>query len=271
MKPIKEFARMTKNDTIRILFSIALAAVGCLLVVLHSDTATGTLVSHIGFAFIVAGVLSTFHEAVLNRFERGDMAEDIANRVHVKFQNSPPTSTGIRLVSKERKGYAGYYTWVTAPGPSDLFFAGRSVLHRIDADIRSRTSERAETALARHLRAGSRIRVLFVDPRSDLIRRLAHEEKQSHEQLLRDLAHSLGVCVRLHKLLEHASIPPSAELHVCGFDEVPYFAFHRTDDLFIIGFYFTSALGHKSGAYEVIDPTTKDFFATHFNSILMRA
>ncbi len=262
---------MSKNETIRLLFSIALAAVGSLLVLLHGDTPAGTLVSHIGFAFIVDGVLSTFHEAVLNRFERGDMANEVAESVHAKLQSSPPGLSGIRLISKERKGYAGYYTWVTATGASDLFFAGRSVLHRVDSDIRKRTRERAESILARRLQEGSRIRILFLDPRSGLVERLAREEKQSHERLLEDLARSIGICIRLHAQLATAALPPAAHIQICVFDEVPCFAYHHADEQFIVGFYFSSALGHKSGAYEVLDPTTKDFFADHFRSILLRA
>lgn len=262
---------MSKNETIRLLFSIALAAVGALFVLLHADTPAGTLLSHVGFAFIVAGVLSTFHEAVLNRFERGDLVAQIADRVHGKLQESPPNMSGIRLLSKERKGFSGYYSWVTAIGSSDLFFAGRSVLHRVDADIRTRTHERAETILTRRLEEGSRVRVLFLDPRSNLISRLAKEEKQSHEKLLEDLARSIGICMRLHNHLSAVTLPPASHLQICVFDEVPYFAYHHTDDQFIVGFYFSSALGHQSGAYEVLDPTTKDFFADHFRSILLRA
>ncbi len=155
--------------------------------------------------------------------------------------------------------------------PSDLFFAGRSVLHRIDDDIRARTSEGAEASLARRLQQGSRVRVLFLDPRSDLIHRLANEERQTHGQLLTDLARSIGICKRLNDKLWGTVLPATTHLQVCVFDEVPYFAFHRSGDLFFVGFYFANALGHKSGVYEAIDQITRTFFEEHFGAILLRA
>lgn len=74
-----------------------------------------------------------------------------AKEVHRLFSESPPGMTGIKLLSEVRRGFGGYYAWVNHQKPQELFFAGRSVLHRIDADIRSKTDGSAENVLFRRL------------------------------------------------------------------------------------------------------------------------
>jgi hypothetical protein len=71
--------------------------------------------------------------------------------------------------------------------PQDLFFAGRSVLHRIDADIRARTGATAVDVILRRLKERSRVYILFLDPRIDIIARLADEEGQTLSAMLGDL------------------------------------------------------------------------------------
>jgi hypothetical protein len=261
---------MTKNELIRLLFSISLMPVGALMIVLHSETPSGILLLHIGFAFLVAGVLSSFHEGVLRRFEQGETATAIAEEVVNKLKLAPLSATGIKCVSAIRKSYSGYYTWAMSTKPEENFFAGRSVLHRIDEDFKHRELSDAATVLARRLSEGAKIKILLLDPRSDVIPRLAEEEGQSTNKLLLDLAISLGVCRRLYKLLAARTLPPSARLDICVFDEIPYFAYHSVGDMVIVGFYFSSILGHQSAAFEVVDPQTRAFFADHFHSIFAR-
>jgi hypothetical protein len=264
--------KMSTNETIRVLFSVCLIPLGAVMILLHTESPAGTLLSHIGFAFIVAGVLSAFHEAVLRRFEQGEAASAVAEEVHSRLRMGPLSATGIRLVSPIRKGYAGYYQWVMSTGQEDMFFAGRSVLHRIDADFRARGIGNAESILARRLADGAKIKILLVDPRSEIIPRLAKEEGQTPQKLLSDVAISLGVCVRLHELLKiNKSIRADARLDIRVFDQIPYFAYHSVGDQVILGFYFSSSLGYQSAAYEIVDSQTKEFFAEHFRSILSRA
>jgi hypothetical protein len=262
---------MSKNETIRVLFSVCLIPLGAVLILLHNDSPAGNLLSHVGFAFIVAGVLSTFHELVLQRFEQGEMASAVADEVYERLRKTPLAATGIRLVSPSRKGYDGYYKWVLGTAPDHMFFAGRSVLHRVAADLKERGLGDAESAIARRLAEGATIKLLFVDPRSDIVPRMAKEEGQSTERLLSDLAITLGICIRLHNLLGSRRLPATARLDICVFDEVPYFAYHSVGDAVVVGFYFASALGFQSAAYELVDPQTKEFFVDHFRSILGRA
>ena len=261
--------RMTTNKVLRIVFSILLIFVGAVLILLGVTGTIGGLLSNIGLALIVAGIVAVFEETVLSRLEQGESAKLVAEEVYQRLYHSPLQSVGIRLVSSIRKEYDGYYHWAICTDPQTLFFAGRSVLHRIDSNFRSRFLGNAEDVIARRLGQGAKLTVMFLDPASDLIARLAHEEGQEPDQLLCDIATSIGICERLYALIKDKEFPHS-ELDVRLYDEVPYFAYHRVDEDVTLGFYFSSALGHTSGAYEVVDQKTKDFFEGHFLSIRSR-
>ena len=261
----------------RILFSIVLILSGAVLVLLSPPgTGTaGTLLLNLGLAMIVAGVVSTFHESIIQRNQAEETALVVANRVHRQFQEYPLGASGIRLISPVRKGCDRYYSWAIANNRQDMFFAGRAVLQRINFDFQTRGLGTAEEVIMRRLLGGANIRLMFLDPRSDLIPRLAREEGQSPTELLSDIATSIGICHRLYWLLQNPaqrrSFPGTAHLEVRLYDETPYFAYHQVDDEVIIGFYFSSALGSASAAYEVVDVQTKRFFESHFLSIFDRA
>lgn len=265
---------MGANRIARLTFSFAMLPTGGMLVLLGGEGRTGQLVNSLGLSLIVAGIVNGFRELAIARYEAADTAEAIATRLHEKLVQSPPVlGGGLRMASPVRRGYAGYYGWAIAREPRELFFAGRSVLHRIDADFRTKGLRSAEEVLLRTLQDGSVVRILFLDPRSDLISRLAEEERQSREAMLSDIATSLGICRRLSKLIEanSASVPTSAQLDIRVYDEVPYFAYHRDDEHVIVGFYFVTALGSASAAFEVSEPQTRGFFEGHFTSIFGRA
>ena len=287
---------MIKKRAVRIVIAILISAVGIIFVLLDIAGIFGqsqnlsALAGKIGLSLLVAGIVSLFHETLLGKLELDETteklvailreehlkeaemnAENTALCVCEKLRKSPIGITGIRLVSSVRKGWKGYYLWAINKAPEELFFAGRSVLHRIDQDFKSREIGSAEALLARRLREGSRIRIMILSPESDLIPRLAKEERQTPEQLLSDIATSLGVCKRLYKLLLDQPPKRVASLDIRFYDEVPYFAYHRVDDDLVVGFYFQDALGHSSAAYELVDQETKKFFDGHFSQLFQRA
>lgn len=262
---------MKGNQLIRLLFSVLLIPIGAVIILLSEEGTTGILFSNLGLAFIVTGVVSTFHEGIIRRLENNETACAVANEVHDKLKETPLSATGIKLVSSVRKGYSGYYQWSLDNDTNEMFFAGRSVLHRIDADFRERLIGTAESLIARRLSEGASFKIIFLNPLSGLIRRLAEEEGQTENQLLSDVAISLGICQRLHEIIKADKLPNQANLDIRVFDEIPYFAYHRVNDHVIIGFYFSSLLGHASAAYEVVDRQTKEFFGEHFLSIYQRA
>jgi hypothetical protein len=219
-------------------------------------------------------MFSSFNKELDEKLQRVTL--DTAEEVHRLFSERPPLMTGLRKLSDRRRGFSGYYNWINEQKPQELFFAGRSVLHRMDADIRSRTAgtttESAATAadiLLRRLREGSKIHILFLDPRTNMLARLADEEGQTPAKMLGDIKISLEICSMLADLLNRhwSELPPGAELSIRVYDRVPYFAYHKQDGEVIVGFYFHSSRGYTSAAYELIDDETKEAFEGHFIGI----
>jgi uncharacterized protein DUF5919 len=258
------------------------------------------LITGLGLGLIVVGVESLFRAATLFRFEREETADEIGRRLYKLMQEeaSPAIidklhqmmhdtaapeiarkidemllekslgASGIRMIARKRRGCAEYYIWAITMEQQDLFFAGRSVLHRIDSDLKQRRLGSAEEVIVQKLKEGSTIRILFIDPRSNLISRLAEEEGQTSEKMLKDIAQSLGICRRLFGLLKKEErLNAQAQLQIRIYDKVPYFAYHKQDSKFIIGFYFATALGNTSSAYEILDAHTQALFDDHFTSI----
>lgn len=259
------------HRALRLMIALFLIPTGAVLVLIAGAGKVGNLVGGLGLSLIVAGIVAAFRELVVVPFETNTRTDQLVTELHERIlQDEIP---GIRQIEDVRRGYHGYYRWVITTQKCELFFAGRSVLHRIQEDLNKRSAHSVEDVLLGKLRQRSAIRILFLDPRSDLIPRLSREEGQTEQGMLRDLATSLGVCRRLHRLIEKdpTSLPPDAELHIRLYDEVPHFAYHRQDDNVIIGFYFLSALGSASAAFEVTDTRTKEFFGSHFAAIFDRA
>lgn len=269
---------MKANKILRLAFSSCLIPIGAVLVVIVGTKPiaqwgpASQLFSGVGLAAIITGIDSLFRQIAILRLESEETGEDIARRVHKLLAQIPIGSNGIRLLAQVRKGFDGYYTWAIKLEPQELFFAGRSVLHRVDDDFRRRSIGPTEEVITRRLKHGATIRILFLDPGSDLIARLAAEEGQDKNRMMFDIGRSLGIVLRLYHLIQQDSnLHHNAQLQVRLYDKVPYFAYHKEDDKVIVGFYFSSALGSSTAAFDVIDPDTQNFFAGHFLSIFDRA
>jgi hypothetical protein len=262
---------MSRSAILRLTFSLALLPTGALLVLLAGGGPVGILLENLGLSIMVAGVLGSFRELALLKLESDETGQKVADLVYKKVISTLPSSGGLKLVAPIRRGYAGYYFWAVTTEAQDLFFAGRSVLHRIDADFTRRGLGRADEVIHRKLCEGSNVRILFLDPRSTLLPRLATEEGQTLELLLADITRSLAVCRRLAKLINDQPPTHRAHLDVRVYDEVPYFAYHKVDNDVTVGFYFTTALGSQSSAFEIEDPNTQEMFSGHFTSIFVRA
>ncbi len=241
-----------------------------LLVLLVDFGVIGKLLSDIGLAFIVAGVDSGFRQLVMLRLESEETSTDIAIKLHERLRNTPLIAEGLRLVAKQRSGYEMYYTWTKIPEPQILFFAGRSVLHLMNRDFRLRKMASVEKLLANKLKGGSDIRVLFLDPRSDIIERLVEQEGHLLTAMLADIAVSIGICKRLYELIKDDQLDPGARLHIRLYDEIPYFAYHRVDDDIVVGLHFSSS-SVTSAAFSTQDEQIKSLFNNHFMSVFDRA
>ncbi|HEU5470538.1 MAG TPA: hypothetical protein VFV67_07780 [Actinophytocola sp.] len=149
---------MKTNRALRLLFSIFLLPCGAVLVLIAGTGKVGTLVASLGVSLIVAGIVAAFRELVIVRLEADETADSIAGRLQQKLMEGG--GTGIRMVSPVRRGYSGYYRWAITNQRCELFFAGRSVLHRVQSDFRDRRLFPVEQVLLGKLQQGSVIRVL---------------------------------------------------------------------------------------------------------------
>jgi hypothetical protein len=273
---------MKKNRTVRLSFSVILLLAGALLVVVVPRGQTGQaaqleqLVQGLGLSMIVTAIISIYRELAILHTESEDAADDIARRLREQ-QAEPPPFAGLRLAATARRNYDGYYRWEASEGSRDLFAAGRSVLHRMHPAYGGRHGPPEET-LARKLHDGWVIHIMFLDPTSDLIERLARQEHERPEQMYADLATSVGVCHRLHELVHGKALPSGARINIRLYDEVPFFAYQRDrsqldrdDELVLIGFYLTSELGSTSPAFEAVDADSRRWFEAHLMSVFNRA
>lgn len=260
------------GKTVRLLVSVAFVIVGGLISDLNVAAFWKPIIQNLGLSFIVTGVVSIFYTTSILHLESEEEGDVVSEKVLEKLQNRLPITNGIRMVTHARKGADAYYSWITAPGNPDLFFAGRSVLHRIDYDMKQRGKGSAEKVIAARLKAGATIRVLFLDPRSCLIERLAKESGQMKEAMLSDIANSLGICQRLYdQFLKGHRFSSRSRLEIRVYDETPYFAYHKQDDKVFVGFYFMSGLGQDSAAFETLDSETRKLFGDHFATIFSSA
>jgi len=259
---------------LRIAFSVLLIPLGAVFILLSTgNSREQVLILNVGIALVVAGIVSTFHETVLSQLDSDankNAPETIANRVVEKLERRPFPAVGIQLLDSVRSHFDGYFHWTVHEAAEALFFAGRSVLHRIDSDVRRRGLGSAEEAMVLRMQRGATIRVLFMDPRSDLIARVAHDENRNERHVREDLCYSLGVCRRLYQRLQEAP-HLAGSVAICLYDEIPYFAYHQVGDETIIGFYFAPQMGHTSGAYRVLDGQTQLFFRNHFDFLFAKA
>ncbi len=265
---------MAKSKVFRFLSAFIFALAGTIMVMavgLNPDEVVPQVISSLGFAFIISGTSTIFRDLFILKTETDETSEMTARKTIEFLQNQTVNPKGLKMIATKRRGYDGYYNWLTVTTAQELFFAGRAVLHRIQNDLDNRNVGSLEKILARKLEEGGNVTILFLDPRSDIINRLAQEEGQSKKQLLSDIAFSLGICSRLHRLIEGRRWRPPTELHIRVYDEVPYFAYHKEDNKAIVGFYYAKAIGSTSAAFEVQDLETLKFFQSHFDIICDRA
>lgn len=261
-KTKKKYARI-----LRITFSLLLLPTGGILVLLGIPDKIGIIVNNLGLSLIVTGIVTLFRELAILRLETAESGENIATLVHQKIYGIQGSSVGLRLAAPIRRGYEGYYNWVTTTKSQKMLFAGRSILHRIQYDFDRLGLGKCEKLLLRKLKEGSEIRILILDPRSNIVDRLAKEEDRESEALLQNLSESIQIINKLYTLMNGQSFPAKAQMYIRLYDKVPYFAYHRVDDDVLIGFYFATRLVQTSSVYLIEDENTRNHFEDYFASI----
>lgn len=178
---------------------------------------------------------------------------------------------GLRIVGRKRRGEPRYYKWVLENKVQDAFFAGHSILHRVDEDFRSRRLLPVKEALPQKISEGSKIRILFLDPTWDLLDEVAIAGGQEPQVLRRDLAKTLETCKQLWLALKDQGSHGSLQIRTCR--AIVQYAFHhvqrsrrRTDEM-LIGFYFAGQPGTETPVYETDDEEVRRCFAVHFATV----
>ena len=244
-------------------------------------TSRGALLGErIGLALIVAGAIAVFHEAVWRPITRAELKEGI-DRV-LESQRGP----AIHLETLIRRGFDGYHKWLVNSKPQTVFFAGHSVLHRMEDDFRQLPVKSVEEAVCLKLSQGCNIRVLFLDPTWDFLDCVANaqEEKpgeiptQTPTHLRKNLATSVGIAKRIADELEKSRGPllsGSLDIRVCR--EVTQYAYHHVEcrdpdsEEMFLGLYFAGELGTESPLFVVENRNIRVRFKTHFARIFARA
>lgn len=276
-----------------ILFGLVMLLLGVVIALLSfsSTTAGGTLLQSIGFAFIVTGVVVVFQEWVIapsrevetqGRFDSlhkriGELDTKVAG-CFKHFEEAYGTKAlALRLVTLQRAGYDSYHHWLVHTTPEDLFFAGHSVLHRVQIDMDRRGLGKLDQAIVTKLLAGSNVRILFLDPTWDFVKTIAEGEGQTYERMLTDLTVTLGICRKILMELEKhepAVVTGSIDIRMCK--EVQQYAFHSVTNResgttnMLVGLYFANSLGMNSPLFSVEHKDIQDIFTTHFVAIANR-
>ena len=240
-----------------------------------------------GLAFIVTGAVSVFQECVLHPLQRESIEQTLTEheakseqrltKLRDGFQNQLTSMTdllrgaGIRMLCPQRQGFSGFHTWLLEQAPQEIFFAGHSVLHRVQIDFRSRQFAPVEKALLRKLKENSRIRIMFLDPTWDYLDKLARAESEAPEGLRTNLAVTLAICQRLWQAIQNLELPGSIEIRTCS--EFEQYAFHhiicaqRAEDQMLMGFYFAQSEGMKTPLFVVDNERIREEFRSHFNIV----
>jgi hypothetical protein len=241
----------------------------------------GPLLQSLGFALIVTSVMSVFQETVLSRIRKDDTKDGFdrvlrANKEGLDRILEDLHGPGIHILSPERAGYDAYHHWLVHTTPEDMFFAGHSVLHRVQIDLTKRDLGRIEERIVTRLEAGSRIRVIFLEPTWDFIKNIAESEHQPYEKMMTDLAITLGICRRLWTELEDKH-PVSGSIHIWMCKEIQQYAFHSGTNRetgasqLLVGLYFANMLGMNSPLFAVDHKDIQDTFTAHFTTIAKRS
>lgn len=265
---------------LRILAGIVMLLMG-VIVSLIADGATGVLGvlgQSLGIALIITGAVSVFQESVLvplKKTETQDRFDKLSSETKEGFENIlnvlGKDDTGLQILCNERAGFKGYHKWMLETKPQELFFAGRSVLHRIEKDFKERNFVSVSEAFIHKMKNGTTIRILFLNPNWELIDQIAVQEgRNSAKELYADLNISLRVVKSLWDTLQKQEEPLTGSLEVRLFANISHYAYHcvketSSNDLeMLVGFYFAERLGWQSALFEVKDPSTQSLFERHF-------
>ena len=244
----------------------------------YSGTIAG-LVQGLSISFIITGVVTVFQEFVLLPLQKDETRRQV-DRIAISLdENFNRVFTlmrgpGIEMLSPERRGNMRYYTWFLEHSPQQMYFAGHSILHRIQADFTDQGFVPVYEAFRQKAEEGSKIQILFLDPTWNFIEKIAEGQKQDPNDLRRDLCTTLGICKKLWQNLEANRYSGEIEIHTCS--ELNQYAIHnvicreKSENEMLVGFYFAGKLGMRSPLFLIGSQQIQEIFIEHFNSVFDR-
>ncbi|MBD3337805.1 MAG: hypothetical protein GF353_01765 [Candidatus Lokiarchaeota archaeon] len=262
----KETSR--KNFLLRLASSVILFLMGSLTVALTKDVTTVTLfvLQQFGIAIMVAAAVSIILEILQEKWKKEP--EEISEFF---------TSRGIQLLTAVRQGDPRYHRWVLETSAQDIFFAGRSVLHRIQFDFEERNLPNLEKIFIRKLNEGSKIKILLCHPLWELIDNLARSENSTPEKIRNDLKTSFDIINKLWEKLKDDQERYRGEIEIRLYKELIQYAYHRIqsidseDIVMYVGMYFSRKQGCRSPLFEVFEKSIQREFEEHFANVFNSA
>jgi hypothetical protein len=228
------------------------------------------IAQRVGLGLTVAGIVGLFTEFAFGPYWLRGPDRPV---------RSPSEGTmGMQLISTERTGFSGFHSWVLDLQPQDLFFAGRSVLHRMKKDFTDRGLQTIPQTFVHQMSMDSRIRILFMNPNWGLIEEIAKQEGRSNpRELYADLRDTLGVVNELWQLLQNDKrhLPGMVDIRV--YEEITQYAYHYVSDrktsatTMYVGFYFAELVGYRSALFSVESEQVRDAFGGHFAKLFDKA
>jgi len=252
---------------IRVLFAVVLLLAGVTISLLAAGVsgAIGVFAQSLGLGLIVTGCLAAFQEVVTSPNVMDELRRQIDRLAGVLEK------PGLRIVARKRRGEPRYYKWVLENEVQEAFFAGHSILHRVDEDFVSRGLLPVQDALRQKVSEGSKIRILFLDPTWQFLDDIAKAGGQDPVTLRRDLTTTLTICKGLLAKLRNQKFPGRLEIRACR--AVVQYAFHhvacasRHTDEMLVGFYFADQPGTETPVFETDDTEVRARLRVHFNTI----
>jgi len=218
----------------------------------------------LGLALIVSGLVLLYEEIM--DIKVGPRYKEYFDEI---LSRLPP---GLRKIVDERRDYTKYQEWVGIKEKCDLFFAGHSVLNRIQADFAALPIKTVESAVIRKLKNGSVIKILFLDPSWEYVEEIVASQNQHPNEFYHHLRETLNVVKAIAKTLENKpSLPGELEIKMCRSDL--RYSYHRIKCVesgevdMLVGFYFASMVGIRSPLFRVETKDIQAYFNNHFKEI----
>ena len=259
----------------------------------------------IGISFIVTGIMSFFNEVFLKKSETVELSnklvqklsksDDVYNKMIDKIVHSDEiskkmidklatsdqlqkyeTNNGILLKSMHRANFAGYREWLYHE-PTQIVIVGRAVLPRIQSDATTYFKKTAEQIIASKFFEGADIQILFFDPLSEIIPKIAAEEGRPPAMIYSDIGEAIGICAKLYMELRNG-FPKNGsyrktKLVIGMYDEVHQFAYQKhvyndqIDNHTYLGFYLGNSAGFDTPVFEIVDSSIQNLFASYVTAI----